>query len=31
LAGTLGQPDVCDGILAATGGGCCGDFAHGID
>lgn len=30
LAGAFGQPDVCDGILAATGGGCCGDFAHGI-
>lgn len=30
LTGAFGEPDVCDGVFAAAGGGCCGDFAHGI-
>jgi hypothetical protein len=31
LAGTFGEPYVGDGVFAAAGGGCCGDFAHGVD
>ena len=31
LTGAFGKPNVCDGVFAAAGGGCCGDFAHGID